>query len=1174
VTTSTGTTAKLHSTKGGSASGGHEALGRHEGWCLLSAQEAMLKGVLEAELDVELLAIPSHGVFERVLRLNSDAGAAQILREHGVRLDATDDAARAVDLALLATSEGHRTVAFAPNSMLESTMAALLRATAAPLAADGAMAIVLEDDPATCPASCPRQAAVRLNIPCLEPADLEQLRDGMEFAMRLSKAGSSPVAIVVHRDLLDSSDTLRMRPNRVMSRLDAALQARRRRRTPRWGEAGSVMRIARRLELNAGKSIPSPGERVPVGFITVGPARPALDHVIHVMRLVGRVPVLSLAMLHPLDEAAIERLLGRCEQVVVLEPRPGAVEATVLTVAESMRYKGEIAATVWGRRLPPSAQHGPMLMGAGDALHPSTLARRVVHLLHRIRPTLDVASHLQRDLPAPGAASLPPRGAGLGYGAAVQRLRAIMTELTPRLSDPNALEQHDAEPTSLLVQGRERFGASKRTIPVEIWNADRLHDEGIAAIRQAARDEQPRIVVVLIVSDELPVDVERIVAAAVPSDRAARSRVRSAGLGDTEELSDILVEAAFAEGFTAIVVPDAPVARFSPSAIERSLRDADRLGFSPVQTASWPAEQVCDLRPLDTVASQQKSEQRELQLRRSRLLIEPLKSEDREGGPIRILPLLEHVEVVRSKSPMIAPKLLAATRLTAPPPIHARASQWRCHIAGWRGEAPGVMPRALALAGRRMGYHVRVVHEPVPCSAGWRAFSQVLFTRLTDNEDPLPLTGTIPYAEADVLIGVDPAEALRAIETDDRLLIAQRDRTFAVVNSGRISGAVAAETSRRLAEQLETSLAQHTRPDHRIATDVASIARAILHTDRVVDLMLLGAAFQEGMIPVSIDAMEAALREIESLGVGRSLEVFRLGRVLATERALLDKSASGRADDRDPEPVKQIVRRMALTLRSSKPGGAQNARRFARLMERLLTATPGLAETEPGREARRDAVHAVYQCFFWGGMSYAEQFVDRIIRLYDADRGDRGRMLTRLVVLPLAEAMLIRDHLHIAAMATAIEHRRQIRQRMNIKPTRGDRVERRYVTRVELQVFGRRITADVRTSDWPARLMSRVSRLVPLSFRGTSEQRGLRQAMYDLLDKVVEAADKDYDRYAEILRHVHHQALNRTLSQDVVTAAMESQPEELRRDVDAKQPETARTTASAAAAKGDKAASV
>lgn len=1111
----------------------NEAFGMHEGWSLLSGYEAILKGILESELDVALLSMPANGAFDRLLRLAGDPGLSQVLREHGVRLVGTDDAPRALELALLATRESKRTVACIPNGMLDASMGTLSRIVALPLTSDGAMALLLEDDPASNPASCPRQAAFRLGMPCLEATDHEHVRDIVDVALRLSKAGSGPVAIVVQRLLLNASDTLRMRPNRVVSRVDAPLLARKRKQRPRWGEAGGVMRIARRLEVNRGISIPSPGERVPVGFIVVGPATSALHHVIHIMRLVGRVPVLALAMLNPIDESAIERLLGRCEQVVVLEPRPRSVEGLVVTVAEVMRRNGETPATVWGSTLPMDEEQRSMRMDILDATHPSILARRIVHLLHRIRPTLEVASHLLEGLPSQVNITLPQRGAGFGVDAAIQRLRAIFSELAPRLSDEALLEQHNAEATSLLLFGNERFGVGKRSAPVEIWRADQLLTDGLAAIRHAARSELPRIAVILVLDDEPPSDIERLASAAIPSERALRTRVRRASLGDVDAFSELMLESVFSELFTVVVVTDGPVMRYNPAAIERTLREVDRLGFSPVQAGSWPAEHVCDLHPSAMGESPMSGATRELKVRRGRVLVETSKEDDSQAGVFRIVPMLELVEVVRTKAPMIAPRLLGAARLTAPPPIHARASEWRCHCAGWRGETPGVVPMVLASAGRRMGYHVRVASQPTPTAPGWRAYAQVLFTRISDVDAPLPLSGIIPYGEADLLLGVDPVETLRAIEGDDRLRIAHRDRTHAVINSAVLSTDNAMELPRNLNELLESRLADATRENPRLLADVAATARKVFHSDRVVDLMLLGAAFQAGLVPATIEALEAALREAEAFGYGRALEVFRLGRVLMTERALLD-----RANEQRIEPVKRITRRMAVTVRKSRPGGTQKARRFARLVERMLTSTPGLAETEPGREAMLDAVQGVYHCFLWGGLPYAELYVDRLVRLYDVDRGDRGRMLTRLAALPLAEAMLIRDHLHIASMAMSIEHRRQIRQQLNIRKSRGDRIDRRYVTRIIARVFGKQFSVDVRTSDWPARLMSRLAPFVPLQMRGTSEQRAVRQALYDLIDRIIESAGKEYGRHVSALLAMHELAKARAMTLEAVRAVL------------------------------------
>src|SRR5690606_38038127 len=143
------------------------------------------------------------------------------------------------------------------------------------------------------------------------------------------------VALVVHRQVLLSAETVAARPNRVVEPVAAALVHQRRRHRTRLTETGGVLRMARRLELNQLRSLPSPGERVPVGFITLGPADLALSHISHELKLTGRLAVLRLGVLHPLDEAVVTRFLLRCEQVVVLEPRPGSMEARLLRVVES-----------------------------------------------------------------------------------------------------------------------------------------------------------------------------------------------------------------------------------------------------------------------------------------------------------------------------------------------------------------------------------------------------------------------------------------------------------------------------------------------------------------------------------------------------------------------------------------------------------------------------------------------------------------------------------------------------------------------------------------------------------------------------------------------------------------------------------------------------------------------
>jgi Pyruvate/2-oxoacid:ferredoxin oxidoreductase gamma subunit len=66
-----------------------------------------------------------------------------------------------------------------------------------------------------------------------------------------------------------------------------------------------------------------------------------------------------------------------------------------------------------------------------------------------------------------------------------------------------------------------------------------------------------------------------------------------------------------------------------------------------------------------------------------------------------------------------------------------------------------------------------------------------------------------------------------------------------------------------------------------LLADISGTAQREFLTDRVADLVVLGAAFQRGFIPVSVESLEAAMRRLETRGFGRSLEAFDFGRRLA-----------------------------------------------------------------------------------------------------------------------------------------------------------------------------------------------------------------------------------------------------------------------------------------------------
>lgn len=1098
-----------------STSSGSERLNlaQSEGSFLCTAGQTLLKSVLESELPVALLITPPTQPFSELLELSRRPAIRRLLGEHGCEVVDAETAPRGVTLAARAGGSGRCAVCIIPNSQLDRAMSDLSDLTRRGMRSGGALCLILEDQPSSFPASCPRRAAVRLGIPSLEPATLGDMRDMLAIAMRMSRGGGMPVALIVHDSLLRSAETLEMRPNRAGLSVSVHRADRQRQRRLRFSESKDVLRLARKLELNNVRALPSPGERVSVGFITIGPADMAMRHIAHVLNLQGRIPALSLGMLNPLDEAAIGRLLTRCEKVIVLEPRPGSVELTLLQIAERLRRSStEPIAGLWGRAIPADDKGNELALESDDDLHPSTLVRRIQHLLHEIRPSLALWGQLAPE-PPKLTISIEPRSASLGPSAAMALLRAQLVDLDNWLRDRSGETMPTDVPTALAIDGVLPDDAPDRIVIAEMWDRDAFLESGIAALAQAASQSQPCL---FLIGDFAGggQEVERLARSAVPSQYANRVQLRSADINSPVALRELLQEASRSDDLSVIVVHDGPPARFDPTAVARSLREIDRLGFDPVQRTRWSIEEACTLRPGalklpigEVFASE--SPQPSAKFEFDTL---PERSGRRWYAQVRMAE--ELIEVRRTKAPVPFWRGSETVGLPAGSPVHANQSHWRAHLAGFRGSPPGIAATVICEAGRIMGYSVQCIFNPAPIGSGRSAWSQILFTRADPELVKPEIVATIPFGEADLLLGLDVPELLRAVSGDENLRVAAANRTSVIANSGPFADSNDRAGHAALRAEAEAALAQCTRPEFALVQDVASACRAGFYSDRMTDLVLIGAAFQRGLIPVTYAAMDAALRYIEAGGAGRAIEAFDFGRRVANDPQLLLRTGDERT-----ETAGNMRRRMYLSLARSRWRGRRRAERFDRVLDQSLRGMPGLTETDAGRQARRDFAASVYACYRWGGVSYAEQYADLIVQLYHADRADTGRALTRAAILPLAEAMLLRDLFYLASMTSGPEHRGRIRRQLNIKPARGDVLSRRFLIHVEAIVFHKRVRGVIRASDWITRLIRLVRILVPMRVRGSARSRQVRAMVMETLSNArILAADRNAEISATLLR--------------------------------------------------------
>lgn len=1125
-------------------------LARVDGFALCTASEAIVKGFLETEFEVARIYCVRGGTFYAVVQDSHLPANESVLKRNGVEIIEVHSAVRGVELALQDAARGNSCGVLIPNEELDSVVGTLARISKEQLAETAGICLILEDNPFACEATCPRRVCRRTAITAVEPCDVAGVRDGVDTALRLSRCTGKPSAMVVHVSLLRSAGTLLMAPNRQVARVDHAAWLKRR-RSVRAGDATDALQMVRRLESNRLEHLPSPGEREQYGFIAIGTGAVAVAHMLDELDMSGRVPLFRLGVLEPLDALAIRRLLARCHHVIVVEPRPGSVAPRIVAIAQAMHGSEETPAQVWWDALPAAAGDVERL-GINDGLRTSLLTRRVIRLLHEVRPGLQLEERLAQVPAWVANIELPRRGAGIGRSGADDRITAAV----------------DAARGVLAARGElsgPRRGIALETGPapdcdvcctLEVWDRRRFSQEAIALIRQVPREIAPRIVIVLDFGWSEDVDIERVSRAAAGADAERRLLFSRIDLHDQEEMRDAILLACDTSALTIIIASDGPPPRIDTAALERAAQEVDRAGFLRLQRFVLPADNACELRDPGLAIQVARGLLRGSDPLRPDPLVEKSVVPGAKGIFVRLESLYEQVEIIRTRPPAALDELRASVRLTPPRPIHAEQGMWRVHLAGFRGDAPGVAGQLLAEAGRAMGFRVEWTHQGAAIGPGRKAWSQLVFARLDDGrtdgaDDPAGTadsglarsTVQIPYGEADLVLGLDPVETIRALATDTQLRVADPQHTAIVANTAPLEDQIDPEfvkAASQLAEVAQvTSLG-----GRRVLLDLVSEVRTVFLTDRPTDVVLLGLAFQRGLIPVSIEALEAAARRLESRGYARSFEALQLGRTIAGRFEAEDPEVSAQVRDwRARADARRLVRRVSGDRQLGGRRERARGRRLATLVSRELESLWPIRASREGREALVDLATAVRRCEIWGGFEYAARYCRVIAALRAGGTGSASMELSRLAILPLAELFLIRDLWYVGALTTSLDQSHRIRETLGVRLARGDEIRRRYLHRFELRLASRRWVVEFRSSDWPDRILRTTLPLIPVGLRGTEVQRSAREVLVLLLEKAG-ADDSRLAQWTEFARLLHERALAGTIrgmtSREIEAAALAS----------------------------------
>ena len=445
---------------------------------LFTGNELLVKGALEVEGGVHLFTgypgSPIAGFFDTLESI------APLLEEHGHVAKQANNEALGAAMVNGAQMAGVRAITCMKSVGMQVASDALALGVLAGTTGSSGGLIVVGDDPWSESTQVPadsRFLAEHVRLPIIEPATPQEVKDWVDLAFKIGRAGRIFVGYLMTVTLADGGGTVECGQNhhppinehqkRLLSyardiepRLEESvlLPPRTGRREAGLGERfDAVKRAAREQGVNRIVNRPQKGETAPLGLVAAGSAYAYLSHALTELGLNGRLPILKLGMHYPVDEQIVTELARQCEQIVVVEERRPFVERQILEILNPLKQSGELATEVYGKHFPRGLEGLPEVSG----LNPSVLIQRLVPLL-RQHPTLPVeltngrlTEELDRiERTGRSNVQIPARTPTFCPGCPHRDSSSVLLELRQDLMDPEyMLEQHKRKPVDLVCHG-------------------------------------------------------------------------------------------------------------------------------------------------------------------------------------------------------------------------------------------------------------------------------------------------------------------------------------------------------------------------------------------------------------------------------------------------------------------------------------------------------------------------------------------------------------------------------------------------------------------------------------------------------------------------------------------------------------------------------------------------
>ncbi|MFI6181691.1 indolepyruvate ferredoxin oxidoreductase family protein [Nonomuraea sp. NPDC051191] len=396
-------------------------------------------------------------------------------------------------------------------------------------------------------------------------------------------------------------------------------------------------------------------------------------------------------------------------------------------------------------------------------------------------------------------------------------------------------------------------------------------------------------------------------------------------------------------------------------------------------------------------------------------------------------------------------------------------------MPGIGGTGVVTVSQILQMAAHLDGLHAAGIEQTGLAQKGGPVVSDVRIAKR-------PVDGSVRASRgtADVLLGFD----LLGAAADANLAVAAPGRTVAVVNTSvvptaaMVTGRVALPGS---SADAVVRLESATEGGDNLYLDAHELAEALFGDHMPANMLLVGAAYQHGCLPVSAASVEAAIR-LNKAAVEQNLAAFRWGRAAVADREAVRRAALAEPAERPAPGLEET-----LALRVTDLTGYQNAtyaRTYETEVRRVIAEAAGRAGEEAGARVGLAYARSLHKL-----MAYKDEYEVARLHLDPDEQARREReygadaVVSVLLHPPLLRAMGMKRKIRLRRSAPTLF--RGLRAARVLRGTAFDVFGQAEVRRVERELI----------TEYRDLMRAALARLTPGTIDAVAEIAGLPESI-------------------------------------------------------------------------------